>query len=78
MNRGIKFDTLKEQILKVTLEIEFNFPELYEFLDETPQFALRSKKSINNNDFEEYLNTITLQLKTFKKLSKRSSIILKK
>lgn len=78
MNRVIKFDTLKEQILKVTLEIEFNFPELYEFLDETPQFALRSKKSINNNDFEEYLNTITLQLKTFKKLSKRSSIILKK
>lgn len=76
MNSFIKFNALKEQILKVTLEIEFSFPELYEFLDETPQFALRSKKSINTNDFEEYLNTITLQLKIFKKLSKRNSTTL--
>ncbi len=58
---------LTDEILVITMEIRDKFPELYQFLDETPSFSSINNKGIESNSLEEYLNTIRLQLKDYKK-----------
>ncbi|TYP73561.1 hypothetical protein [Aquimarina intermedia] len=46
--------TLKE-ILELTTKIEYEYPELYPFLDENPQ-VIPKHRTIEQDDFNEYLN----------------------
>lgn len=45
--------TLKD-IIKLTTTIEFDYPELYRFLDENPQ-TMPKHSTIEQDDFQEYL-----------------------
>ncbi len=58
---------LTRDILKVTSKIQEKFPELYVLLGETPLFLNRSKRTIETSDFEQYLTSLKMQLKTFEK-----------
>lgn len=64
---------LTDEILVVTMEIKGKFPELYQFLDETPSFSSINNKGIEPGNLEEYLNTIRSQLRDYKKGTKSNS-----
>ncbi len=54
---------LMQEIIKLTTEIEINYPELYKYLDETPLFISNSpQRDISTVDLENYLNTLKEQL----------------
>lgn len=54
---------LMQEIIKITFEIETDYPELYKFLNETPLDICDTKeKTICTSDLEHYLNTLKLQL----------------
>jgi Ni,Fe-hydrogenase III large subunit len=59
-------NTLMADIFVTTTKIQKKFPELYENLWETPLFLSR-KRGLGTVDFEQYLESLKTQLKTFEK-----------
>lgn len=55
-----------KEILTITEEIQNAFPACYNLLDETPLFLSSSEEGVGIYDFERYLETITIQLGTFR------------
>ncbi|HEY9221554.1 MAG TPA: hypothetical protein VIO43_08270 [Lutibacter sp.] len=56
-------NTLKE-ILQLTKTIETNYPELYQFLDESPMtIPSEANPSINKKILQEYLDSLKQLLK---------------
>lgn len=54
---------LMEEIIQLTTEIETKYPELYQYLDETPISICDTKvKTICTDDLKEYLETLKSQL----------------
>jgi len=60
---------LTKEILLVTMMIQKSYPELYNLLSETPLFISSAKKEIKVVDFEQYLESLKMQLNTFSKVS---------
>ena len=60
---------LMNEIFAVTTMIQKEFPELYLHLSETPLFLSDNEKGISTVDFEQYLESLKMQLKAFKKRS---------
>ncbi len=58
-------------ILQATVKIQKEYPEHYRYLSETPLFLFDQKHSINRLDFEHYLESLLMQLDTFKKASSK-------
>lgn len=73
MNKAAKSQSLMREIVKVTSQIQVQFPELYLLLNETPQLYSKSRKCPFVDDLEFYLNSITLQLNGFKKYEKKTT-----
>lgn len=48
------------------------FPANYRYLSETPLFLFGHENSINRIDFEHYLESLLMQLETFKKASPKA------
>ena len=56
-------NALMQEIIRLTLKIETDYPELYRFLNETPLSLSETKKDkINTNDLEQYLESLKTQL----------------
>ncbi len=56
-------NALMQEIIRLTLKIETDYPELYRFLNETPLRLSETKKDrINTNDLEQYLESLKTQL----------------
>lgn len=65
--------TLMQEVIQLTTEIETNYPELYQFLEETPLevgeahpydfLGWGKSDKINTHDLKEYLETLKSQLK---------------
>lgn len=54
---------LMQEIIQITTEIETNYPELYNYLNETPlDLGDTKEKTIRTNDLEHYLVTLKSQL----------------
>jgi len=54
---------LMQEIIAITTIIETKYPELYQYLSETPLSITDVKeKAINTNDLKEYLATLKSQL----------------
>jgi hypothetical protein len=54
---------LMQEIIQLTSEIETRYPELYNYLDETPlSFCETKEKTISTDDLKEYLETLKSQL----------------
>ena len=52
-----------QEVIRVTLEIETKYPELYKYLGETPvQICETPGKTICVDDLKEYLATLKSQL----------------
>lgn len=62
MNQNAELSKLTIKILDITMEIKDDFPEAYLLLDENPVSDPSNSKAPNDKDFEEYLDTIRLQL----------------
>lgn len=73
MNNLTTISILTKKIFKKTVEIQKEFPELYELLDETPVFFSAKEKNITIKDLRQYLITLIIQQKSFEK-----GIIMKK
>ncbi len=58
---------LTKKILKKTVEIQKEFPELYELLNETPLFFSFAEKNITIRDLKQYLISLIAQQKSFEK-----------
>ncbi|ASW75802.1 hypothetical protein IQ37_01930 [Chryseobacterium piperi] len=58
---------LTKEILRITLEIQTQFPELYVLLSETPLIPSKHQEEINLNDLRQYLFSIIKQKKDFEK-----------
>ncbi|WP_295234989.1 hypothetical protein [Sediminibacterium sp.] len=58
-----KLNELMQEIILLTTKIETDYPELYQYLDETP-FVIcdTEEKTICLNDLEKYLETLKGQL----------------
>ena len=56
---------LMDEIFLVTTVIQKEHPELYVHLSETPLFLSYSEKQINTVDFEQYLESLQMQLTAF-------------
>ncbi len=55
-----------QEIVSLTTQIETNYPELYQTLDETPIYLGDSeKKEITTKELETYLNTLKTELKNY-------------
>lgn len=67
MNNVNTISILTEKILKKTVEIQKEFPELYELLDETPLFFSAKEKNITIKDLRQYLISLIIQQKSFEK-----------
>lgn len=67
MNKIDKRSSLTKEIFKTTVEIQKNFPELYELLDETPLFFSFTEKNITITDLRQYLVSLIMQQKSFEK-----------
>lgn len=66
---------LMQEIIQITAEIESKYPELYNYLNETPMDICDTKeKTIQTNDLEHYLATLKSHLQhhieTHKNLTK--------
>lgn len=59
------------EILSTTEQLQMEFPAQYRYLSETPLFMFGHENSINKLDFEHYLETLLMQLETFKKASSK-------
>jgi CHASE1-domain containing sensor protein len=57
---------LTRQILDLTGRIQYQLPELYALLDETPAFLYDNQTEIQPRDYRQYLDTISLQFSTIK------------
>jgi hypothetical protein len=58
-----KINQLMQEIIRLTSNIETNYPELYRYLDETPlSLGNATSKEISTTDLENYLNTLKEQL----------------
>jgi hypothetical protein len=57
--------SLTKKIFKITSEIQKEFPELYELLDETPLFFSFAGKNITSKDLRQYLISLRTQQKSF-------------
>ncbi len=55
------------KIFELTATIQKEFPELYIHLDETPLFLSGREKRITRLDFEQYLESLKMQLATFER-----------
>ncbi|MFI0429701.1 hypothetical protein [Mariniflexile sp. HMF6888] len=55
------------EISNITLEIETNYPELYQYLDENP-ITIPSEDNLNvdDNSLKNYLETLKIMLKKHK------------
>ena len=67
MNNLDTLSILTKKILKKTVEIQKEFPELYELLDETPLFFSFTEKNITIRDLRQYLISLIIQQKDFEK-----------
>lgn len=67
MNNLNTLSILTKKILKKTVEIQKEFPELYELLDETPLFFSFTEKDITIRDLRQYLISLIMQQKAFEK-----------
>lgn len=67
MNNLDTLSILTKKILKKTVEIQKEFPELYELLDETPLFFSFTEKNITIRDLRQYLISLIIQQKAFEK-----------
>lgn len=67
MNNLNTISILTKKILKKTVEIQKEFPELYELLDETPLFFSVTEKNITIRDLRQYLISLIIQQKSFEK-----------
>lgn len=67
MNNLNTISILTKKILKKTVEIQKEFPELYELLDETPLFFSVTVKNITIRDLRQYLISLIIQQKSFEK-----------
>jgi len=70
-----QLNQLMQEITLLTTEMETKYPELYQYLDETPMSLDETKgKAISVTDLEQYLETLKTQLlhhiETHKKLKK--------
>ncbi|MBL7901596.1 MAG: hypothetical protein JNK73_06350 [Bacteroidia bacterium] len=58
-----KINQIMSEIIDLTTEIEVKYPELYQYLDETPITICKTpEKEICMADLEGYLNTLKNQL----------------
>ncbi len=53
------------EITQLTSNIETNFPELYQYLDENPITLIGDNSEIGFKEFENYLETLKEQLKDY-------------
>ena len=60
---------LMDEIFVLTTQIQKEFPELYVNLKETPLFMSGSEKDISTADFEQYHESLEMQLAVFRKTS---------
>ncbi|MDR6919790.1 MULTISPECIES: hypothetical protein [Chryseobacterium] len=67
MNKVDTISFLTKKILKKTIEIQKEFPELYDLLDETPLFFSFAEKNITIRDLRQYLISLIIQKKSFEK-----------
>lgn len=67
MNNVDAISVLTKKILKKTVEIQKEFPELYDLLDETPLFFSFAEKNITIRDLRQYLISLIIQQKAFEK-----------
>ncbi|KFF00530.1 hypothetical protein IX39_07770 [Chryseobacterium formosense] len=67
MNNVNIISILTKKILKKTVEIQKEFPELYKLLDETPLFFSAKEKNITSKDLRQYLISLKIQQKSFEK-----------
>ena len=58
-------DKLMNEIVVVTTTIREKHPELYEHLSETPLFLFYNRKGNIIVDFEQYLESLAMQLAEF-------------
>lgn len=72
-NTSQRLKKLMKEILVVTMDIKNRYPALYEHLSETPLFSKSDTKKPNLADFTHYLESLTMQLKTFE-LKKNTQI----
>lgn len=69
-----KLNILMQEIISLTSNIETNYPELYQYLDETPLYLCKTEeKVICAADLEEYLETLKEQLKNHIKTHKEKT-----
>lgn len=60
---GLSRKEIIQQTIALTAAMELNFPELYQFLDETPMVITgRLDENICTADFEKYLETLEDQV----------------
>ncbi|MGE8431198.1 hypothetical protein [Chryseobacterium joostei] len=67
MNKIDNISSLTRKIFQTTAEIQKEFPELYELLDETPLFFSFAEKNITIKDLRQYLISLRMQQKSFEK-----------
>jgi hypothetical protein len=66
MKNKLLKNQLMQDTIRVTTEIGTNYPELYQFLGETPLFlSAGNDNEISGADFEKYLSTIKYQLQNY-------------
>jgi hypothetical protein len=59
---------INDEINKITLKIEQQYPELYQFLGETPvSFSLDEENKIDKKHLSEYLDSLTQLLNHYVK-----------
>ncbi len=67
MNNIDTLSILTKKIIQKTVEIQREFPELYNLLDETPLFFSFTDKEITTRDLRQYLISLIIQQKYFEK-----------
>lgn len=78
MSNNDNIQSLTNNILDVTLEIQERFPELYMLLSETPLFLSCDTAGISKLDLNQYLVSLTMQFSTFSSsemLNKRVEVL---
>ncbi len=66
-------NTLMQDIIQITTEIETSYPELYKYLSETPiSIGETEQKTVNTHDLKEYLATLKSQLQHHIETHKKS------
>ncbi len=61
-------NNLNKDILRISVKIENEFPELTKYLDEIPEHSLPiTHKGINSNDLKGYLDSLNQLLESYAK-----------